>query len=139
MKSIILSSLKQSFQIKDKKLLFFLLFLIQTGFIVLISYLFVHYYNLIMTSLNAVINTLAETPIGTDFTPQQSLLLYTHFRAALRKIKTIAGRQTRDIERQFNSQQKSKYKELFVVINRILIQKRGDKNKIYRFQDAFAH
>ncbi len=56
-------------------------------------------------------------------------------RAALRKIKTIAGRQTRDIERQFNSQQRSKYKELFVVINRILIQKRGDKNKIYSIHE----
>ena len=56
-------------------------------------------------------------------------------RAALRKIKTIAGRQTRDIERQFNSQQRSKYKELFIVINRILIQKRGDKNKIYSIHE----
>ena len=56
-------------------------------------------------------------------------------RAALRKIKTIAGRQTRDIERQFNSQQRSKYKELFVIINRILIQKRGDKNKIYSIHE----
>ena len=56
-------------------------------------------------------------------------------RSALRKIKTIAGRQTRDIERQFNSQQRHKYKELLVIINRILIQKRGDKNKIYSIHE----
>jgi IS5 family transposase len=56
-------------------------------------------------------------------------------KAALRKIKTIAGRQTRDIERQFNPQQRHKYKELFVIINRILIQKRGDKNKIYSIHE----
>ena len=56
-------------------------------------------------------------------------------RSALRKIKTIAGRQTRDIERQFNSQQRQKYKELFIIINQILIQKRGDKNKIYSIHE----
>ena len=56
-------------------------------------------------------------------------------RAALRKIKTIAGRQTRDIERQFDSQQRHKYKELLIIINKILVQKRGDKNKIYSIHE----
>ena len=56
-------------------------------------------------------------------------------RAALRKIKTIAGRQTRDIERQFTSQQRHKHQELFIIINKILVQKRGDKNKIYSIHE----
>lgn len=56
-------------------------------------------------------------------------------RAALRKIKTIAGRQVRDIERQFTSQQKNKHQELFIIINKILVQKKGDKNKIYSLHE----
>ena len=56
-------------------------------------------------------------------------------RAALRKIKTIAGRQVRDIERKFTSQQKDKYQELFIIINKVLIQKKGDKNKIYSLHE----
>jgi IS5 family transposase len=34
-------------------------------------------------------------------------------KAALRKIRTIAGRQVRDIERQFTDKQKEKYQELW--------------------------
>jgi IS5 family transposase len=56
-------------------------------------------------------------------------------KAALRKIKTIAGRQVRDIERQFTPAQKLKYKELFVILNKILIQQKGDKNKIYSIHE----
>ncbi len=56
-------------------------------------------------------------------------------RAALRKIKTIAGRQVRDIERQFTSSQQGKYKELFIILNKILIQQKGDKNKIYSIHE----
>ena len=41
-------------------------------------------------------------------------------KAALRKIKTIAGRQVRDIERQFTDNQKEKYQELFIILNKIL-------------------
>jgi IS5 family transposase len=41
-------------------------------------------------------------------------------KAALRKIRTIAGRQVRDIERQFTDKQKEKYQELFVILNKIL-------------------
>jgi IS5 family transposase len=56
-------------------------------------------------------------------------------KAALRKIKTIAGRQVRDIERQFNNTQKKQYQELFIILNKILLQKRGDKNKIYSIHE----
>jgi transposase, IS5 family len=56
-------------------------------------------------------------------------------RAALRKIKTIAGRQVRDIERQFTPSQQGKYKELFIILNKILIQQKGDKNKIYSIHE----
>jgi len=56
-------------------------------------------------------------------------------KAALRKIKTIAGRQVRDIERQFTPSQQQKYKELFIIINKIIAQQKGDKNKIYSIHE----
>ncbi len=56
-------------------------------------------------------------------------------KAALRKIKTIAGRQVRDIQRQFSSDQQHKYEELFIIINKILAQQKGDKNKIYSIHE----
>ena len=55
--------------------------------------------------------------------------------AALRKIRTIAGRQVRDIERQFSPFQQQKYKELFIILNKILIQQKGSKNKIYSIHE----
>ncbi len=56
-------------------------------------------------------------------------------KAALRRIKTIAGRQVRDIVRQFNPAQKIKYEGLFVILNKILMQKKGDQNKIYSIHE----
>ena len=56
-------------------------------------------------------------------------------KAALKKIKTIAGRQVRDIERKFTPEQKEKYHKLLININRILVQQRGDKNKIYSLHE----
>ncbi|MFK5893665.1 MAG: IS5 family transposase [Pseudomonadota bacterium] len=56
-------------------------------------------------------------------------------KAALRKIKTIAGRQVRDIERQFTPLQQQKYKELFIILNKILSQQKGDRNKIYSIHE----
>ncbi|MCT4643671.1 MAG: IS5 family transposase [Carboxylicivirga sp.] len=56
-------------------------------------------------------------------------------RAALRKIKTIAGRQVRDIERQLDPEQKMKYEGLLVILNKILIQQKGDQNKIYSIHE----
>ena len=56
-------------------------------------------------------------------------------KAALRKIKTIAGRQVRDIQRQFTPSQQQRYKELFIIINKILAQQKGDKSKIYSIHE----
>ena len=56
-------------------------------------------------------------------------------KAASRKIKTIAGRQVRDITRQFTPSQEKKYQELFITMNKILTQQRGDKNKIYSIHE----
>ena len=56
-------------------------------------------------------------------------------KAALRRIKTIAGRQVRDIERKFTSSQRHKYKELFIILNKILSQQKGDKNKVYSIHE----
>ena len=56
-------------------------------------------------------------------------------KAALRKIKTIAGRQVRDIERQFSDSQQEKHKELFIILNKILVQQKGDKQKIYSIHE----
>jgi len=56
-------------------------------------------------------------------------------KAALRKIKTIAGRQVRDIQRQFTPCQQQEYQELFIILNKILAQQKGDKNKIYSIHE----
>ena len=56
-------------------------------------------------------------------------------KAALRKIKTIAGRQVRDIQRQFTPSQQQKYKELFIILNKILIQEKAGKNKVYSIHE----
>ena len=56
-------------------------------------------------------------------------------RAALKKIKTIAGRQVRDIQRQLTPEEKEKYSDLFIIINKILDQTRGDKNKVYSIHE----
>ena len=56
-------------------------------------------------------------------------------KAALRKIKTIAGRQVRDIQRQFIPSQQQKHQELFIILNKILAQQKGDKNKIYSIHE----
>lgn len=56
-------------------------------------------------------------------------------KAALKKIKTLAGRQVRDIQRKFTTEQNEKYKEFFTILNQILNQTRGDKNKIYSIHE----
>ena len=56
-------------------------------------------------------------------------------KAALRKLKTIAGRQLRDIERKFTSEQKKKYERLFITFNKIRIEQRGDKNNVYSIHE----
>ena len=56
-------------------------------------------------------------------------------KAAMRKIKTIAGRQVRDIERKFTPAQQQEYKELFIILNKILLQEKAGNNKIYSIHE----
>lgn len=50
---------------------------------------------------------------------------------AMRKIKTIAGRQLREIQRNLNKNQTGKYMETLDIYQRIISQKKNDKDKIY--------
>lgn len=54
---------------------------------------------------------------------------------AARKLKTIAGRVVREIERKLTEGQKQKYKEKIEIFNRILNQKKKDKGKIYSIHE----
>jgi IS5 family transposase len=55
--------------------------------------------------------------------------------AAARKLKTIAGRLVRDVDRKMNDEQKTQYSERFDVFRQILKQKKTDKNKIYSLHE----
>jgi len=50
---------------------------------------------------------------------------------AMSKIKTIAGRLQRELQRILPLEQLNKYEKLFATMSRILTQKRNDKNKVY--------
>jgi len=52
-------------------------------------------------------------------------------RAAARRIKVIAGRVVRDIERKMNNAQREKYAPRIDIFNKILAQKKNSSNKIY--------
>jgi len=56
-------------------------------------------------------------------------------RKALRKIKTIAGRQLRDLMRKLPEAVKQKYEKELEIMNKILQQKKEDKNKIYSLHE----
>ena len=51
--------------------------------------------------------------------------------AAGRKIKVIAGRIFRDVDRKLDEQTKEQYAELFNTFSQLLAQEKGSKNKIY--------
>ena len=55
--------------------------------------------------------------------------------AAARKIKTIAGRIVRDVERKLNTEQLGRYEQDLLLFHRILNQKRTDTNKIYSLHE----
>jgi len=55
--------------------------------------------------------------------------------SASRKLKTIAGRLTRDFERKISDNKKIEYSKLLSIINKILTQKRNDKHKIYSIHE----
>ena len=51
--------------------------------------------------------------------------------AAKRKLRTIAGRQVRELERQMTKDQRATYEEKLEIYNRILVQTRHSKDKVY--------
>lgn len=55
--------------------------------------------------------------------------------AAARKIKVIAGRVVRDLERKLSSEQLKQYEQNFLLFNLILSQKQKDSNKIYSLHE----
>ena len=52
-------------------------------------------------------------------------------RAAARKIKTIAGRLTRELQRKLPNEVLEQHMELFTIFQRVLQQEKNSKNKIY--------
>lgn len=54
---------------------------------------------------------------------------------AERKLKTIAGRMVREIERKLTSEQKQKYEASLDIYNKILRQKKTDKEKVYSIHE----
>ena len=55
--------------------------------------------------------------------------------AAARKIKVIAGRIVRDLERKLNDEQLEQYQQDLLLFNRILSQKQKDHNKTYSLHE----
>jgi len=55
--------------------------------------------------------------------------------ASARKLKTIAGRLVRELERELSEEQKQKYEEKIGIFNKILLQKKEDKEKIYSIHE----
>jgi len=56
-------------------------------------------------------------------------------RAAARKIKTIAGRLTRELQRKLPNEVLEQHIELFAIFQRVLQQERNSKNKIYSIHE----
>jgi len=54
---------------------------------------------------------------------------------AERKMKTIAGRLVRELERKLSTEQKEKYEAKLKIFNKILVQKKEDKEKIYSIHE----
>ena len=55
--------------------------------------------------------------------------------AARRKIKTIAGRLVRELNRKLSEQSKEQYQELLDLFTKVLSQQKQDKNKIYSLHE----
>ncbi len=58
---------------------------------------------------------------------------------AERKLKTIAGRMVRELERKLTIEQKQKYETSIDIYNKILRQKKTDKEKIYSIHEPKAY
>lgn len=59
-------------------------------------------------------------------------------KASSRKIKTIAGRLLRELERKLTDNQRIKYEQEITLYWKVLEQKRSDKNKIYSLHKTFT-
>jgi len=60
-------------------------------------------------------------------------------RHAVKRLKTIAGRLLREIQRQMNEAQQQKHGETLLRYQHVLKQKRGDKNKIYSLHEPHIY
>jgi IS5 family transposase len=60
-------------------------------------------------------------------------------RRAVKRLKTIAGRLLRAIQRQMDEEQQHKHHEILKLYQRVLDQKRGDKNKIYSLHEPHIY
>jgi IS5 family transposase len=58
--------------------------------------------------------------------------------AAARRIKVIAGRVVRDIDRKMDTNQKEKYEELFAIFNKVLTQEKTSDNKVYSIHQPYV-
>ena len=58
--------------------------------------------------------------------------------AAARRIKVIAGKIYRDIDRQLDSAQRKEYQELFKIFDQLLNQQKKDKNKSYSIHQPYV-
>ena len=79
MKPTILPSLKQSFTIEDKKIYCFILFLAQAGFVILLSYLFVHYYTIIMELLGGMMQAASKIDFDNIMSISRSSILFSGY------------------------------------------------------------
>jgi len=57
-------------------------------------------------------------------------------RYAVKRLKTISGRLQREIQRKMSFDQLHKYHDVFALYQRMLNQKRGDKNKLYSLHES---
>ena len=60
-------------------------------------------------------------------------------RRAVKRLKTISGRLLREIQRKMTPGQLSHYAERFALYQRMLDQKRGDKNKLYSLHEPHVY
>ncbi len=60
-------------------------------------------------------------------------------RAAIRKLRTIAGRLIRELDRKLSPEQWNRYAEQFELFTKIINQKKNDKNKIYSLHEPHTY
>lgn len=60
-------------------------------------------------------------------------------RYAVKRLKTIAGRLLREMQRKMTAEQQAQYSEPFGLYLRMLNQKRGDKNKLYSLHEPHVY